>query len=75
MNPTTSLTAETITASQNPTHPNHHFSLGQVLATIILGAEVAGVAVTQPAALLTGSNLTAFIQGFLQIWIPKPTTN
>ncbi len=55
----------------DPTHAEHHFSLGQVLATVMLGSMDALTAYTNPAAI--GSSITNFVNGFLQIWLPGST--
>jgi|KBSMisStandDraft_5_1062788.scaffolds.fasta_scaffold476613_3 hypothetical protein len=65
------LSQSTIAAAQDPTHAEHHFSLDQVLATVMLGSMDALTAYTNPAAI--GSSITNFVNGFLQIWLPGST--
>ena len=64
------LLQSTIAATQDPTHAEH-FSLDQVLATVMLGSMDALTAYTNPAAI--GSSITNFVNGFLQIWLPGST--
>jgi len=60
-----------IAASQDAAHPQHHFSLGQVLATVMLGATDALVAASDPKNI--PASVSSFVNGFLQIWMPAAT--
>jgi hypothetical protein len=62
------LSQSTIATAQDPTHTEHHFSLGHVLATVMLGSIDALTAYPHPAVI--GTSITSFVNGFLQIWLP-----
>ena len=54
----------TLAVTQDPTNKEHHFSLGQVLATVMLGSMDALTVYSNPANI--GSSVTSFVQ----IWRP-----
>lgn len=60
------LIPATVAASTTPTAPQHHFSLGQVLATVLLGSVDAIAAYTDPKNI--PSAVSDFVKGFLGIW-------
>lgn len=65
-----SVPSNILAAAQDPAHSQHHFSLGQVLATVLLGASDAFAAYTHPADIPAA--ISSFESGFLQIWLAKP---
>lgn len=67
--PAQTLSPMTLAAAQDPTKAQHHFSLGQVLATVMLGATDALVAYADPAK-VPGS-VADFVKGFLGIWVSQ----
>lgn len=68
----TQMNAPSLAAAQDPGHAQHHFSLGQVLATVMLGATDAIVAQSDPAK-IPGS-ISDFVRGFMEIWVQAPAT-
>lgn len=63
-----------IAASQNPAHPQHNFSLGQVLGTVALGlAAYQAESQSGPAIFENPQTLAALIQGFSSIWVQPAT--
>ncbi len=66
--PAPAITPEVMAASQNPTHPKHHFSLGQVLATVLLGASDAFAVYSDRANLIPA--VKDFASAFLAVWVP-----
>jgi hypothetical protein len=62
--------ASVVAASRDKEHPQFHLSLGKVLATILLGSFDALAAQQNPTNSNIDSSITAFLGGFLQIWLP-----
>ncbi len=64
------VASDVLLASKDVSHPKHHFSLGQVLATLVLGAEDAFAAYKSPDHIPDAIN--EFVSGFVAIWLAKP---
>ncbi len=59
-----------VQASQNPSHPDHHFHLGQVFATALVVLAAVQQARTQGAStFLDPAETSQYLQGIESIWV------
>lgn len=72
MSATAPLSDAAVAASRDVTHPQFHFSLGQVLATVMLGSIEALSAEQNQSPTSIGNSITGFVDGFLKIWLTPP---
>jgi hypothetical protein len=63
-----------VQASQNPSDPDHHFSLGQILATALVTLAAVQQARTQGATTFLDPAVTSqYLQGIESIWVQPGT--
>ena len=67
------LSPATFAASKDTSNAQHHSALGQVLATVLTGAEDALIAYTDPANLEAA--VMNFVSSFIAIWVKPPQTS